>query len=416
MSVKFGTAEGSELLRFAWPKASAFRLSCGMLGMAVGLAEGAAIVLAGVAAPLLYGITGNDGGPLDAAFGVGLLAGVLHAWTAYSLGLYRLNVLADPVPSMRRHVRACCIVLLCVTGLFFGLKTGAAYSRGTLAVFAATLPAVCSSMRLAIAPLVRHLLARRAITGRPVFLFGEAKELEGLTAGYLLEHFGLREAGRLMVDAECTDAASGALDAKVAEATRLAREAGARSFLVAAGWQRALDLQVIERGLRASPLPVHLMPNAVLRSVIDRGSVEQDRARHLVVLQRAPMGLAERASKRATDVVVAAVTLAAVLPLLALVAVAIKIDSPGPVLFRQRRSGFDQRHFTILKFRTMASADEKSTVVQAVRGDLRVTRVGRMLRRSSIDELPQLVNVLKGEMSLSVHGRTRFRTTSSTGR
>lgn len=400
MSAKFGAAEDSELLRFIRPRASAFRLSCGMLGIGVGLAEGAAIVLAGTAAPFVYGVTGKDGGPLDAGFGVGLLAGILHAWVAYSIGLYRLNVLADPVASMRRHVGGCCIVLLCVTGLFFGLKAGAAYSRGTLAVFAAMLPVVCGTMRLAIAPLTGRLLAWRAIEGRPVFLFGEAKEVESLTARYLLEHFGLREAGRLVVDAECGDEVSGVLEAKVMEATRLAREAGAQSFLVAADWQRAVDLQVVERGLRASPLPVRLLPNAVLRSVIDRGPIEQDRSRHLVVLQRAPMGLAERASKRAFDLAVAAVTLAAVLPLLALVAAAIMIDSPGPVLFRQRRSGFDQRHFTILKFRTMSNTHGDSAVVQAVPGDRRVTRVGRMLRRSSIDELPQLVNVLKGEMSL----------------
>jgi exopolysaccharide biosynthesis polyprenyl glycosylphosphotransferase len=82
------------------------------------------------------------------------------------------------------------------------------------------------------------------------------------------------------------------------------------------------------------------------------------------------------------------------------VAVAIKLDSPGPVLFRQRRYGFNQEPFRILKFRSMRALEDDARLRQAQRGDPRITRVGRWLRRSNIDELPQLLNVLKGDMSL----------------
>jgi undecaprenyl-phosphate galactose phosphotransferase/putative colanic acid biosynthesis UDP-glucose lipid carrier transferase len=80
--------------------------------------------------------------------------------------------------------------------------------------------------------------------------------------------------------------------------------------------------------------------------------------------------------------------------------VAIKLDSPGPVIFKQRRKGFNGKNFVIYKFRTMTVQENGPVVAQATRGDRRVTQIGQHLRSLSIDELPQLLNVLKGEMSL----------------
>jgi exopolysaccharide biosynthesis polyprenyl glycosylphosphotransferase len=82
------------------------------------------------------------------------------------------------------------------------------------------------------------------------------------------------------------------------------------------------------------------------------------------------------------------------------VALAVRLDSPGPILFRQSRNGFNGRPFRIYKFRSMTVLEDGPVVTQATRQDSRVTRVGRFLRRSSLDELPQLFNVLKGDMSL----------------
>jgi putative colanic acid biosysnthesis UDP-glucose lipid carrier transferase len=85
---------------------------------------------------------------------------------------------------------------------------------------------------------------------------------------------------------------------------------------------------------------------------------------------------------------------------LAVAALLIKLDSPGPIIFRQTRWGFDDREFKIWKFRTMTVMEDGDRIVQAQRDDKRVTGVGRALRRTSIDELPQLINVLRGEMSI----------------
>jgi len=115
--------------------------------------------------------------------------------------------------------------------------------------------------------------------------------------------------------------------------------------------------------------------------------------------------------KRFLDIVGSAILLVIFLPLMLVVAIAIKLTSPGPALFRQSRLGYRRRNFTMYKFRTMANdaeqrigdiehLNEVSGPVFKIRRDPRVTRIGRFLRKASIDELPQLVNVLKGDMSL----------------
>jgi len=117
----------------------------------------------------------------------------------------------------------------------------------------------------------------------------------------------------------------------------------------------------------------------------------------LITRQRANF---ETAVKRAVDIVVSMMAIVFFLPIFLLVAIAIKLDSPGPIIFRQRRSGFNAKEFLIFKFRTMTVLEDGPVVTQACRDDLRVTRVGKFLRRSSVDELPQLFNVLRGNMSL----------------
>jgi len=101
------------------------------------------------------------------------------------------------------------------------------------------------------------------------------------------------------------------------------------------------------------------------------------------------------------DQLIALTALAFLAPLMLLIATAIKLDSPGPVLFRQRRFGFNDRLIEVWKFRTMHSdCTDPNAVLQTRRNDPRVTRLGRFLRKSSLDELPQLFNILKGEMSI----------------
>jgi putative colanic acid biosysnthesis UDP-glucose lipid carrier transferase len=104
--------------------------------------------------------------------------------------------------------------------------------------------------------------------------------------------------------------------------------------------------------------------------------------------------------KRLFDIVAAAAGLVFLAPLLLIISVLVRLDSKGPALFRQSRTGRDGRAFLIYKFRSMAVMEPGAEALQAVPDDPRVTRIGRFLRRSSLDELPQLLNVLKGDMSI----------------
>jgi putative colanic acid biosynthesis UDP-glucose lipid carrier transferase len=104
--------------------------------------------------------------------------------------------------------------------------------------------------------------------------------------------------------------------------------------------------------------------------------------------------------KRASDIVLSLLILALISPLLLIIALAIKLDSPGPVIFKQRRYGLDGEEILVYKFRSMRVCEDGETIRQAKKGDSRITRIGAFLRKSSLDELPQFVNVLQGRMSI----------------
>ena len=131
----------------------------------------------------------------------------------------------------------------------------------------------------------------------------------------------------------------------------------------------------------------------------------------VVTIQSGPEDSWQLVAKRLIDIVGSAALLLSLAPLLALVAVVIKLDSRGPVFFTQERVGFNKRRFKMIKFRTMLDgADQRQSMLEhlneaegpvfKIKNDPRVTQLGRSLRRFSIDELPQLINVFKGEMSL----------------
>lgn len=122
------------------------------------------------------------------------------------------------------------------------------------------------------------------------------------------------------------------------------------------------------------------------------------------ILKREPASFLPRVAvdpvKRFCDLIAALALLIFFLPVLLLASLLIRLESPGPILFRQTRGGLNGKAFTIYKLRSMRCEDDGDQIVQAQRDDDRITRIGRIIRATSIDELPQLLNVLKGDMSL----------------
>ncbi len=150
---------------------------------------------------------------------------------------------------------------------------------------------------------------------------------------------------------------------------------------------------------RGLSVPIYLLPDGAASAILKRGLVDFG-ATPAIELTRAPLSATEQLFKRILDYTLASLLLILLAPLLAIVALLIKIDGHGPVFFMQTRNGFNGRQFRIWKFRTMSVLEDGPYIRQATKNDPRVTTLGRVLRRTNIDELPQLFNVLAGDMSL----------------
>jgi exopolysaccharide biosynthesis polyprenyl glycosylphosphotransferase len=164
-------------------------------------------------------------------------------------------------------------------------------------------------------------------------------------------------------------------------------------------WHATDTLHRCAEALLRLPAEIHLGAEHIL----DRFEhVQLSRFGSMASLQltRMPLSRLELIEKRAFDLLFASIALLLLTPVLVVAAILLKLDSAGPVFFLQHRYGFNQKPFRIFKFRTMGSLDDGPVVQQAKKDDPRVTRVGAWLRRWNLDELPQLFNVIKGDMSL----------------
>lgn len=180
---------------------------------------------------------------------------------------------------------------------------------------------------------------------------------------------------------------------------QLIRSESVSQVLIALPWSASGRIASIVRRLHQLPVDVLVVPDLGasrhMHRIVDVSGIPMLSASELPLRGWAPM------VKRAEDLLLASLALLLAAPLMLLVAVAIKLDSPGPVLFRQRRYGYNNRLIPVYKFRSMyTDQTDADAQRQTTRGDARVTRVGRFIRRTSLDELPQLLNVLDGSMSM----------------
>ena len=170
--------------------------------------------------------------------------------------------------------------------------------------------------------------------------------------------------------------------------------------MVALPWSADDRIQEIVAKLAVTPVRIRLAPDMANFMFLQRPFVMLDGLPVMTLFER-PISGVDQIVKKLEDVILATALTIALAPLLLLIAMLIKLDSRGPIFFRQPREGFNNQTFHIWKFRSMyVDQGQTDAIEQARRSDPRVTRIGRFLRRSSLDELPQLFNVLSGEMSL----------------
>ena len=286
----------------------------------------------------------------------------------------------------------CGTFLILASGVFAG-GVGKELSRGTIILFWAVGGVGLLLHRALWRRYLPIALSSGALKGRNAIVISWD---EPIGAGFRrsLSSHGYSVAALLVIGAEKEQTARG-LDSLIS----FARGASIDDIFLVPRSRVAAGMGSVLESLRILPFPVTLVPDESTAQLLRSPSYEL--GPHLAVeIQRPPLSAQEQALKRGFDILLGSVALIATLPLLVFVAIAIALDSPGPVLFRQTRHGFNGLPFKIFKFRTMTVLEDGEIVEQAKRDDRRVTRVGSWLRKSSIDELPQLLNVLRGEMSI----------------
>ncbi|WP_271565132.1 undecaprenyl-phosphate glucose phosphotransferase [Bradyrhizobium sp. CCBAU 11386] len=367
------------------------------------LVDASLIVFASVVGGGLYQILAiGDFTNIDQLLGAGIIAALLYVLIGQAGGFYELRVaLSKRQRDAGRIIAQWSMVSLSLTLLAFLMKTGAVFSRGSIVCFGLLALVLLLACRRFSKDQVASAVADGQVQGRRAIVIGTREELAALGVEELLERFGLTEVGRVVFSSDrnsgfaMTEHESSSLE----DALAIGRERGVDEIVLALPWTDTRKLELVRDRLRISPLPVQLVPDRRIRALAENPSFRL-RSSWSIEIQRGPLSRAEQLSKRLVDIFGASLGLVILAPLMILSAIAIKIDSAGPVFFRQRRNGFNAKLFSIFKFRTMTVMEDGEAVVQAKRFDPRVTRVGRVLRRSSIDEVPQLLNVLIGEMSL----------------
>jgi Undecaprenyl-phosphate glucose phosphotransferase len=332
--------------------------------------------------------------------GVGLLASFIHILRMSGGGYYDFPDSAKPRVEIGEILIGWFTTGLLLAFFAFLLKIGVAYSRGAFVSFYFIAPVGLLGVRKLTKIALAAAVSRKAIGRRDIVLVGDFNEMAALEPQDLLAFFGASKINRFTLSREDDPLARASADAGIINSVaNFVRRHNCREILLALPWSDAGRMEFVRDHIKALPVAARLLPDIRVRSLTNYASSVRQRVL-AIEIQRAPLSGVECSVKRLMDLVVASLALFFFLPVMALTAIAIKLDSRGPVIFRQHRKGFNGQQFTMFKFRTMTVQENGPTVTQATREDPRVTAIGRLLRSASIDELPQLLNVLKSDMSI----------------
>ncbi len=284
----------------------------------------------------------------------------------------------------------------------FLLKLSEDYSRGAFIFQVFAVSAIVCVMRAILYFWVQSAVRSGQIEARRVVLIGDERyraEFSDMVKTAAVRSiawvpFPLHENARAGIDF------APLVDKGVARQTiELCRLAHPDDIVILASQEELAAAPELARLLSELPVNVHIVPLGTV-NFFGTSRIAQLGELKTLHVSRPPLSSFDLAIKRTLDVVIAALGIVLLAPLLSAVALAIKLDTPGPVLFRQKRHGYNNTIILVLKFRSMVETAESAGFVQATRDDARITRVGRVIRRTNIDELPQLFNVLRGDMSI----------------
>lgn len=379
----------------------------GLGNAAVACATTTAETLVIVAAAVLSGIgyhaaVYGEAGSTASYAAFGLLTAVLYAAPFLVQGEKPIPAFLSGGRTIRRIALRWHVAFLLIALIGFLTKTTDVVSRGWIAIF--FLAGLFSLLRLEVMlqQLFRQALDHGHVRPRRLMLVGSEEDLARYRTKSSLaaSHDVIVSVLRLLPD-QLADGVAGrtALLSALHNAGQGARAQAVDDILLLPSARRADVLNGCLDSFSLLPVNIHLDAFSDIE-LVGSPKVEPIGAVAALTLSAVPSRPVATLAKRAFDIVTSSVALVLLAPLFAVVAALIKLESPGPVFFRQRRRGYNHHEFSIYKFRSMMTLDDGDHIEQARRNDPRVTRVGAFLRRWSIDELPQLINVLKGEMSI----------------
>jgi len=349
-------------------------------------------IAASFAATMLsfYGL--GSAAPVTVSLGLGIIAAIIVSAIAVEFDLHSASAIVagqSKAQEIFATVSLSFLLLLCLLHL---LKIGDGVSGGWIASWYILTLGVLFLERLGILLWARVLRAENRLLQR-VAVYGAGDMIERVVDSLFAEDRDLVFAGAFSDSNARVFGLSpqGGLQHLIEHAQNGACD---RIIVALPSGERQAIHEAVTR-LEQLPIDVQLAPDAITLPdrIAGNGLV-------LLDVQHRPLSARGVLIKAAMDYLFGAIALVLFAPAMAVIAIAIKWDSPGPVFFVQRRNGYNHRVIRVMKFRTMTVTEDGPVVTQAVRGDKRITRVGRFLRRTSLDELPQLFNVLHGELSL----------------
>ncbi|MER9119135.1 undecaprenyl-phosphate glucose phosphotransferase [Mesorhizobium sp. M0954] len=361
------------------------------------LLEAMSVVLLSIASGMVYDLVSfGHFGEYGRNFGLGVVVAALFSTSAYARGLYLSSELRSLASQIKEVALIWTAVFLCLSVVALALKVGDMFSRQALILFFVTGLGGIIFVRLGAGRLFASLTRSDMLAKPQVVIVTQSDVRVPSGVVQAIEASGCQVCQTITLPAASSESSLLECMDKLIEHVR---RRSVDEIVLAVSWADISLIEKITAHLCVVAVPVRLLPDHVVSALLKRPVVNLGGTR-AIELQSAPLTAPQLLMKRLFDLVLTTVALPFLLPPLAVVAALIALESRAPVLFCQRRAGFNGRTFKIYKFRTMTILEDGPIVRQACRGDPRVTRVGRILRRFSIDEIPQLWNVLKGDMSL----------------
>jgi putative colanic acid biosynthesis UDP-glucose lipid carrier transferase len=298
------------------------------------------------------------------------------------------------------------VLLLCLLlAIGYATKSSDHFSRKILLTWAVTTPGLLIGLALLMHEALNQMLSDPASARRAIFVgyneisvsLAQRVEQTSSAALQVAGFFDDRAPHRLGPAGEADSQPD--MKGGLKDIVEYVQQNGIDVIFVALPVSHIARVQKLLDDLRDTTVSIYYVPMVFPFDTI-QGGTSEFLGVPLIALCETPFHGHRGVSKRLTDLVLACAILLPAAPLMLIIAMLVRLTSPGPAIFRQRRYGLDGQEITVYKFRTMTVSEDGDSIRQATQHDSRITPLGRFLRRSSLDELPQLLNVLQGRMSL----------------